>query len=780
MRKKAGLSCGSMEGRAAANRTLDKDFIALGVLVFLLLQLMPQPCCGTPASGPGELQSGDLYALVVGVSKYRDPKIPALDLADRDARAFGEFLRTQKRIFKTTRVTLLTNEKATKSEVEKYLYYTLPKAGKNDTIILFFSGHGGADPVRPNEFLFLTHDAEPEYLATTAVRMTGLDFLKGVEAERVLIIADACYSGRFATSGDDMKAKAAASSSLRSFLHEARSSSGRAIIMSGNKDQLSWEVPSLKHSVFTFNLIEGLKGKADKDHDGVVTLSEAYEYAYQQTREDTQGRQHPQIETKVAGTFPLSYVAPPLTPAQLKQQTMNSAKSGDLHKLTQLIGMGGDVNTRDEENNTILVQAARNGHAELVKLLLSRGADPAARNNKRETALMAACQKGQSDAVKLLLAAGAAVGVKDHEGFSPLAFAARGGHLEVVRLLLNKGAGMKCRTDSGKTPLMLAAGAGRKEVARFLFEKGSEINAKALDSSTAVTDAARRGHVEITRYLLGQGADISVKDGRYLDKELIRAVLREDLSEVEALLARGAATDAQTESGDSALSIAAGLHQVRMIGLLMKSGANPNLLLPSDDTPLMIAARNGRADVMKRLLDGGAEADMRDQEGNTALICACEHGSPEVVGLLLSAKANPNARNKKGSTAIILASETGRLETVRLLLQAGADAKAVDAQGNNALIISSRRGHAGIVRLLCERTVDVNVRNTRGRTALMLAATNGNKSVVKALLAKGADPRIEDWEGYTAQALAFDAGHEEVAGLLTQSAIVSTHAVSSD
>src|SRR4030042_6916100 len=63
--------------------------------------------------------AGDLYAVVVGVSRYREPKIPRLDNAEKDAEAFGEFLNSQNRIFKETRVVMLTNEKATKSEVEK-------------------------------------------------------------------------------------------------------------------------------------------------------------------------------------------------------------------------------------------------------------------------------------------------------------------------------------------------------------------------------------------------------------------------------------------------------------------------------------------------------------------------------------------------------------------------------------------------------------------------------------------------------------------------------------
>ncbi len=737
--------------------------LAFGMVVLLLQLLAPACRAATSLGSEIELQTGDLYALVVGVAKYRDPKIPRLELADRDAKCFGEFLQTQKKIFKNIKVTALTNEKATKSEVEKYLYYTLPKAGKNDTIILFFSGHGATDPVRPKEFLFLTHDSEPDYLATTSVRMTGLDFLKGIEAERILIIADACHAGGFT----QMKPKTTGSP-MRLFMQESRSSSGLAIITSGTKDQLSWEVPNMKNSVFTFNFIEGLKGKADKNHDGVITLSEAYEYAYNKTKEDTHGRQHPQFEGTIVGPFPLSYVAPTLSPAQLKRQMLNSAKSSDVGKMQQLLSMGADVNTRDERNNTVLLVASHSGNSDAVKLLLAKGADIDALNSGLHSALSAACQMGHVEVAKVLLAAGSGLSNKDSDGFSPLAFAARGGNRELVSLLLSKGASLRCRTNAGKTPLMLAASDGRLEVVRYLLEKKSELGAKDLDSNTALTEAARRGHAETTRLLLDQGADLCMKDGGDLEKRLMLAALRGDAARVEELLYRGAAIDAATESGDTALTMAAGLGHMKLLGLLVKKGANPNLLLPCDETPLTIAAKNGRTEVVKALLDGGAAANVRDQDGNTALIAAAEQPNPEVVGMLLAAKADPNAANKKGRTALTMAAENGRQETVRLLLNARANDKAADSQGNNALLLSARRGHTGIVKMLCERSMDVNLRNAKGLTALMVAAGSGNKSVVKTLLSKGANPKAEDWEGNTALSLASEAGNEEVIDALKQ------------
>ena len=420
-------SDGKGQAKRPAQSAITSCIVILSVLVVTLF--LPPPSISVTADkmppGVPKLQVGDLYAIVIGVSKYRDPKIPKLDLADKDAKAFGDFLKSQDKMFKEARVTLLLNEKATKSEVEKHLYYTLPKAGKNDTIILFFSGHGAYDPLRPKDFLFLTHDVEPEYLGTTAVKMSGLEFLKGIEAERVLIIADACYSGGFS----EMKPKAQAAS-LKMFLQEFRSSSGRAIITSGNEEQLSWEVPNLKESVFTHSLIEGLKGKADKDHDGVVTLSEAYEYAYNLTKDQTKGYQHPQFEGKVVGAFPLSFVGRAMSPPELKEQAFAAAKSGDLESLEQMLVSGVDVNTRDGENDTPLIESARNGHVDLAKLLLSRGADVEARNDARVTALAAASEKGHIEVMKQLLDSGAGVDPKSADGFAPLALAARSGHLE--------------------------------------------------------------------------------------------------------------------------------------------------------------------------------------------------------------------------------------------------------------------------------------------------------------------------------------------------------------
>lgn len=714
-------------------------------------------------SGDLPLGSGDLYALVVGVSNYKDPKITRLDLADQDAKVFSDFLKTQDKIFRHAHVTALINEKATKGEVEKYLYYTLPKAGKDDTVVLFFSGHGAEDPIRSKEFLFLPYDAEAEYLGTTSVKMSGLDFLKGVSAERVLIIADACYAGGFS----EMKSKAV-TKSMELFRREAKNSSGRVIITSSKDGQLSWEVPNQKNSIFTHHFIEGLQGKADKDRDGVVTFDEAYQYAYNRTKEQTGGKQHPQYEGQVVGPFPLSYVGPGLPESELKKALLDAAQSGDLPTAETCISRGADADVRDERNNTPLIIGSRQGHAKVVALLLGKGADVNATNHDRSTALIEAAENGRDEVVKLLLEAGADAHFKDGEGRTALAVAALKGHAKVVLRLLDEGADVKARTASGETPLILACRTGHIEIAKILVDWGADVRATDLGGLSALTLAARHGHPDVVKFLLKSGGDMVLKSRGGLEKQLIIAAMLGDAGRVKVLLGLGAIPDAETEQGDTPLTVAAALGHPEVVTALAARGADVNFRVGHDAPVLVQASFSGRTDVVQLLLTLGADVNARDRDGNTALLCAARNGHGGVVKILLAGKADIEAPNAKKVTPLMAASESGHANVVKLLVTSGSDVRAADKTGNTALMLAARNGYTDIVKLLTSKGAEVNARNSEGTTPLILAARNGHRAVVALLLSKGADPSAEDWEGKTALALASELGRKEVVALLRE------------
>jgi hypothetical protein len=170
--------------------------------------------------------------------------------------------------------------------------------------MLFFSGHGAADPKRPGQFFFITHDADPEALDATSLNMTGLTFLKDLTCPRIALIADACHSGGLS----EWKTRSGLSP-MKAFVRDFVSSAGKVVITSSRPDEYSLESRYRETGVFTHWFLEGLNGAADKGGRGMVTVNDAYAYAYQQTKIETNGAQHPQFQGSVQGTFPLAITA---------------------------------------------------------------------------------------------------------------------------------------------------------------------------------------------------------------------------------------------------------------------------------------------------------------------------------------------------------------------------------------------------------------------------------------------------------------------------------------
>jgi hypothetical protein len=69
---------------------------------------------------------------------------------------------------------------------------------------------------------------------------------------------------------------------------------GLALLSSSDADELSQESRALAGSVFTHHWVSALRGAADVNGDDVVSLSEAYGYAWERTRADTGSTSLPQ------------------------------------------------------------------------------------------------------------------------------------------------------------------------------------------------------------------------------------------------------------------------------------------------------------------------------------------------------------------------------------------------------------------------------------------------------------------------------------------------------
>lgn len=116
------------------------------------------------------------------------------------------------------------------------------------------------------------------------------------------------------------------------------------------------------------------------------------------------------------------------------QQLIEDAYRGSLDAVRLDLAHGADVNTKDKNGKTALMQSSSN--AKISRLLVERGANVNAKDNNGETALMMAVQNKNIDVVNLLLTRGADATAKDKDGHTALEYAYLWGGGRMADLIL--------------------------------------------------------------------------------------------------------------------------------------------------------------------------------------------------------------------------------------------------------------------------------------------------------------------------------------------------------
>jgi len=265
-------------------------------------------------------------AVVVGISDYQDVGIPDLRFADRDAEAFVEWLKSPAGgSVPTENIRLLIGEKAKNAQIVADLDGLAENAQEGDLIIIYFSGHGDVETKTFNQLGFLlAWDSAPTNYKAGAYSLGYLQDMVStislLKKARVVVITDACHAGKLA--GSTFGGAQIANSNLaKQFANEVK-------IMSCQPNELALEGEQWGggRGAFSFNLLEGLTGLADKNADATVSLYEIDRYLGDVVPQQT--APHSQIPMVVGDKqFLLSRVDAPAL-AALKE--MNAGKSGSL------------------------------------------------------------------------------------------------------------------------------------------------------------------------------------------------------------------------------------------------------------------------------------------------------------------------------------------------------------------------------------------------------------------------------------------------------------------
>jgi Caspase domain len=159
------------------------------------------------------------------------------------------------------------------------------KRGQRVELVVYYSGHA-------DESGILLSGAHYDY---ARLRQR----IRDVPADVHIAIVDSCASGSFTR----MKG----GSQMPPFLRDSSNQvQGFAFLSSSSADEDAQESDRIGASFFTYFFVAGLRGAADRNHDGKITLTEAYQFSYEQTLGRTQntahGPQHPAYDMHLSGT----------------------------------------------------------------------------------------------------------------------------------------------------------------------------------------------------------------------------------------------------------------------------------------------------------------------------------------------------------------------------------------------------------------------------------------------------------------------------------------------
>lgn len=234
------------------------------LLLFILLTALPT--------------SARTYMVSVGICRYQ--YIRALRQTENDARAMAELYRSR-----SAEVTLLLGAEATHDAVLRTIRTAFAKAGPDDTVVLFFSGHG-------SEGGLCAYDTRRAAFSLTYAEMARV--LKDCRAGSKQLFIDACFSGGLRIGSNRN------TPSARTALGETE---GVMLFLSSRSDETSQEPPYGQNGQFTKYLLRGLKGGADASRNSIVEAREIFDFVSAKVAQATRGRQHPVMWGRFADTM---------------------------------------------------------------------------------------------------------------------------------------------------------------------------------------------------------------------------------------------------------------------------------------------------------------------------------------------------------------------------------------------------------------------------------------------------------------------------------------------
>lgn len=217
---------------------------------------------------------GQLKALIIGVNRYLESN--PLSYCVNDAKSIAEILSNSKYSLCDKRnIRLMTDDsgeldRPIRSNILNNISSLSKAAQPVDTVLFFFAGHG--DEIE-NEAFIMPSDFRHEAGKKAGISIDDIkQDLVNSNARFKILLFDACHSGSVKDRAETGKMSQVFYNSL------FPDTEGFAVVSACSQDENSHEWPREEHGVFTYYLLQGLEGQADKNLDGFVNLNELYSF----------------------------------------------------------------------------------------------------------------------------------------------------------------------------------------------------------------------------------------------------------------------------------------------------------------------------------------------------------------------------------------------------------------------------------------------------------------------------------------------------------------------
>lgn len=247
-------------------------------------------CCTTLSFCTTHQGYVNTYAVVVAIADYENYEEGGGDLrfSDDDAAKFYEFL-CDANGGKVPRdnISLLINQRATRANILRQLHEVFARATADDRIIFYYSGHGVPG-------LLIPYDVKGKENVVTYAELKNA--FKKSKASIKLCLIDACNANSI---------KITPSTTPKTTTRTAQATEV-AIMVSSQSYQSSIEFESLGQGVFSYFLLKGLRGSADRNKDNIINIAELHTYIYKNVKVYTGNAQVPHTYGRFNKTMPIA------------------------------------------------------------------------------------------------------------------------------------------------------------------------------------------------------------------------------------------------------------------------------------------------------------------------------------------------------------------------------------------------------------------------------------------------------------------------------------------